>query len=797
MQKKIDIGKIAKISIVWNIKPNGYTKEEEDNIRSLFAKKYGVPEKNIVVEKNFITENNNSAALNADNIKDIQDPVFQHKLFKEYLAENNIEDYDFDEILKIDSTINALIDYNVYEKSRNYSIKWIDWSNFLCYGQTNHFDFTTLHGLILLNGEPANKSGKSTFAYDLIHFLLFGKTKSGKANNLSELFNNYLPNETELKVEGCLNIEGKDYIIKRTLTRAAKSKKAVRTAKQTVEYYVVNPNGEREELADIENLQEESTQKTNKIIKETIGNEKDFDLIISANAKDLDELISLKEDERGKLLSRWIGLSCLEDKDIKAREMWNKKISVGRFCDIYNRETLKSDIATLEETNKELTEKNEKIQKDITESAKKVEQYNSDKERYLSEKKPVDESLLRNGDVTTLETKLNTIKENGINKSKTLESLKQEANDIKNTEYSNEEYTNLIKEKESLIETISGIKVNINTLKKKNEDLANSEYCPTCHRKYDNVDNSGLINENKKEIQKLIEKGIAANNRKEDVAKEIAQLEEIRENQIKKNKVELKIAAIETEIAQQRLAYKEIFDTIKKLKENKEAIKYNNELDAKILTINETIRTETGIQQRLNDELVENKSLIKNNIETINEKKSYIVKIENEIQIEKNWKLYLKMIGKDGISKMVLRNTLPIINGELNNLLGDVADFDVEVSINEKNDVDFWLIRNGVKYRLSAASGLEKTQAALALRVVLSKMSTLSKVPFVLFDEILGGVAEVNYDAMKKLYDKIVTNYDFILHITHLSSIADWHTGGIITVKKENNISTINQYRNI
>lgn len=797
MQKKIDIGQKSKISIVWNIRPNQYTKEEEDNIKTLFAKKYNVSEKNIVVEKNFITENNNSVALNSDNIKDIQDPAFQHKLFKEYLSENGIEDYNFDELLKIDSTINALIDYNIYEKSRNYSIKWIDWSNFLCYGPSNHFDFTTLHGLILLNGEPANKSGKSTFAYDLIHFLLFGKTKSGKANNLAELFNNYLPNETELKVEGCLNIEGKDYIIKRTLTRAAKSKKNVRTAKQTVEYYVLNPNGEREELVDVENLQEETTQKTNKIIKETIGNEKDFDLIISANAKDLDELISLKEDERGKLLSRWIGLSCLEDKDIKAREMWNKKISVGRYCDIYNRETLKNDIAELEESNKILSENYDKIEKNIKESVDKVERYNSDKERYLSEKKPVDETLLKNGDVTTLETKLNTIKENGINKSKILETLKQEASEIVNTEYSNENYNNLVKEKESLIGIISEIKANISALKKKNEDLANSEYCPTCHRKYDNVDNSGLINANKEEIQKLIDKGIISNNRKEEVIKEITNLEEIRENQIKKNKIELKIAAIETELAQQRLVYKEIFDTIKKLKENKEAIKYNNELDAKILTINETIKTEASIQQRLNNELIENKTLFNNNVETINEKKSYIVKIENEIQIEKNWKLYLKMIGKDGISKMVLKNTLPIINGELNNLLGDVADFDVEVSVNEKNDVDFWLIRNNVKYRLSAASGLEKTQAALALRVVLSKMSTLSKVPFVLFDEILGGVAETNYDAMKKLYDKIVTNYDFILHITHLASIVDWHTGGIITVKKENNISTINQYSNI
>ena len=138
---------------------------------------------------------------------------------------------------------------------------------------------------------------------------------------------------------------------------------------------------------------------------------------------------------------------------------------------------------------------------------------------------------------------------------------------------------------------------------------------------------------------------------------------------------------------------------------------------------------------------------------------------------------------------MVLKNTLPIINGEINNLLGDVSDFDVEITVNEKNDVDFWLIRNNVKYRLSAASGLEKTQAALALRVVLGKMSNLNKPPFVLFDEILGTVAKENYDDMKKLYDKILRNYDFILHICHID--LDWYNdGNIITVcKGKDNIS--------
>lgn len=42
------------------------------------------------------------------------------------------------------------------------------------------------------------------------------------------------------------------------------------------------------------------------------------------------------------------------------------------------------------------------------------------------------------------------------------------------------------------------------------------------------------------------------------------------------------------------------------------------------------------------------------------------------------------MVGKDGISKMVLRDVLPLINSRLKQLLSDVCDFEVEVGINNK-----------------------------------------------------------------------------------------------------------------
>ena len=141
---------------------------------------------------------------------------------------------------------------------------------------------------------------------------------------------------------------------------------------------------------------------------------------------------------------------------------------------------------------------------------------------------------------------------------------------------------------------------------------------------------------------------------------------------------------------------------------------------------------------------------------------------------------------------MVLRETLPLINGELKRLLSNVCDFDVEVAIDERNDVAFNLIKDGVVGNLASGSGFEQTAAALALRVVLANISTLSRPSLLLLDEVLGGVAQENYENIKLLFDRIVKDYSAVLHITHLSHIIDWHSS-IVTVRKEKGISTITQ----
>ena len=764
------------------------TNEQEKSIIAKIAKKHNVPTSKVRFSTKKIYPDGVSGqdtALNAEMINNIKDPKYQQQLFKEYIEKNGIKEYNWEEILNIDSRVNALINYDAYEKSRRFVLRYAKWKNFLSYGENNFFDFTKLSGLVHLKGDPANKSGKSTFAYDLIHFALFGKTRSGKADKFSEMFNNYLPNERELFVEVGITIDGENYVIKRTLTKPDPSKKS-KNITNNVSYYRLNGEGQAEELKDADNMQDVSTTKTTKAIKEAIGSEEDFDRIISANAKDLDELISMKDTDRGRILSRWIGLLPLEEKEQKAKDMWAKS-SVGRLCDVYDRETLRGEIEDLNEENAGLTTAIEINKAKIAENRERLESDSKSKDMLLSSKQKVDDVLL-NVDVTTVETRMTQVIDEGKRNNEELSALEKEVEEIGDVEYSDSEYKALSSKKDQLTNEIAAVKAEMINKKKEAQALANDEYCPTCHQKWPNRDNSAAIARLQEEYAEDYQKGVQLKAQKDEIVESMNALEATREKYLSKAQKEIKIGALKNKRTNLLADYNKLKKIANDYKDNKDTIQKNSQIDAQVNVLKVNIESYHATIRRLESESVAAQKDIDANNETIRQKESYIKRIEQEIELEKTWRLYLSMVGKDGISKMVLRSTIPTINSELDKLLCDVADFKIELEVNDKNDIEFWLVRDGVKTRLAGGSGLERTEAALALRVVLANMSNLSRPPFIVLDEILGSVAAENYDDMKRLYDKIVLEYDFVLHICHID--LDWYDKTILVTKKDN-ISTI------
>jgi ABC-type lipoprotein export system ATPase subunit len=92
--------------------------------------------------------------------------------------------------------------------------------------------------------------------------------------------------------------------------------------------------------------------------------------------------------------------------------------------------------------------------------------------------------------------------------------------------------------------------------------------------------------------------------------------------------------------------------------------------------------------------------------------------------------------------------------------------------------------------KLRSGSGLETTISSLALRCVLGRISTLPKPNIIVFDEVLGKVANTNLDNVKIFFDKIKKMYEVILLISHNPLVMDW-ADKIVTVEKNNDISSL------
>ena len=74
------------------------------------------------------------------------------------------------------------------------------------------------------------------------------------------------------------------------------------------------------------------------------------------------------------------------------------------------------------------------------------------------------------------------------------------------------------------------------------------------------------------------------------------EIERKRERLREKNKLEIRIAALNTQVVTLRSDCISINNTIKQLNDNKEAIKINNAIDAEILAINESIKIQENIK---------------------------------------------------------------------------------------------------------------------------------------------------------------------------------------------------------
>lgn len=763
-----------------------YNEQKKESLRKLISDKYNVPLRNVEINFKPITKNKDgeTISLASDIISNIQDPKFQQSLFKEYIDTKGIEDVNLEDLYEIDNQINSLVSFDAYSKYRPYKIKYLKWSNYLSYGKDNYFDFSKLKGLVLLTGEPENTTGKTTLAIDLLRFALFGK--ASKSPTLESVFNRFKEDETEVIVEAGIEIDDNTYVIRRTITRPVKSKRTSKSkAKQTVEYFrLINDTYEM-----IENQVGEDSVQTNNIIKESVGTIEDFDLVISATSYTLGNLLRMGQTDKGKLFSRWLGLITIEEKERIAKELW-KNESSKLISKTHNRAVLESELLDMKKVISNNEDEINVKNKELIEISDKLLKLNNDKVDVLKNLKTLNSSVA-NVDVVSNENRIKSFKEELEHIRGKMKVKKERYFQIENVSFNQNQLNDAKSEEQKLVIRQTELRMLINSLKEKNENLLKQDVCVTCGQHIDEEAKNNFVSNNNQQINNLIQEGVENKAELEKIKNLINEYEQNKMLETELNRLKPEMSALKVQIDNLLMNIERLENEINEVEKNKETVIHNKEIDAKINIIDEHIRIETGIKEGKIRE-----------IETLkNENKQYEVDIvkynkvieklkEEEIKI-RNWNIYQEIIGKNGIIKFVLKKALPILNNEIERLLHGLCDFDVKLSIDENNKICIDLIRDGVNMDLGiAASGWEGCVSSIALRSALSSIATLPKCSILTMDEVLSGVGNQNTENVFELFRRMLPNYDSIIHICHDITLNDYHDQ-LIIVRKENNISKI------
>ena len=538
----------------------------------------------------------------------------------------------------------------------------------------------------------------------------------------------------------------------------------------------------------IVNLSGEQRRETEAFISSAIGTQEDFLSTILTTGYNLEELIESKPTARGQILTKFMGLESLKAKEEIAKEMyndWSKKL----VSNTYNKVSLESDNETHKEsiTNSEseivkLTKELGKFEKELTKLEKKRDEVflkrNNDVDRELINTNPV----LLQREVTFLLTQKNVSQTNADG-----------VNVIEPSQFYDEDQH---KELRGEMANLQGIDVVSKHEKTQREKLIKQfeegTVCPTCNRALDEVDHTDEIEKIKKEIEDII-KEMELNQNQFDLLKEQSEgfdklkteFENYERNKLRKERYELEVEQKQLEIdgKQKRLDNYE---------SNKKKLEENQKIDAEVIALKTKIETANGDIRQTNTNIEKHTNNITNMNEKIGINEELIKKITAEEELSTVFKIYLTVYGKNGISKIILKNMIPLINQELYRLLVDSCHFILEMNINDKNEVEFIMIDTETRIvkPLNAGSGYERTISSLALRSVLTKISSLPKPNIVVMDEVFGKIADENLEMVGEFFKKIKNYFDHILVISHNSLIRNW-SDNIIMIKKEENVSSV------
>ena len=777
MVKDLEFSKFENppIQVVWEDISENFTQDKIKSVKHYFQKKYGSTNVNVITKVKNIQED---TMQSVDVSVNIMDTNYQTDLLKQFLKSKGYENR-IDEVMSINRMVENKMSESEDETSsfKKWYIKNIEFSNFLSYGDNQRIDFDKCNGITVVESNPPNFGGKTVLSVDLLMFLFFNETT--KTSKAEEIFNRFT-DKNSVVVKGEIIIDGEEYIIVRNIERKM-SKKGEWNVKTELDFFKKLSDGS------LQNFTGEQRRETEQFIKTSIGSKDDFLMTILTTATNLEDLLESKPTARGQVLSRFMGLEFLKKKEESAKQIYSD-FSKSMLSNVYNTEQLKSDNEQYETDIENFKTSIETLKDELNQVEVNLTKGKDYRDDMLKKKHTDIDNDIAQTNPDKVQDEINSFeyqKGDIIKKSNELQVIEPSSFYYEDQhDKVKEEYNEVFKEK---IQVESKIK-SIEELKSSVDGGIKCEHCgidlmmaSITQSKIAELDGYNRQKEEKEGLMTVL------SGKEQAFVQLKKEFDEYEKNKLIKEKYDLSIESYNLKIENLKQKLGRYNELIEKIKENE---KIEGMLLKAGIRIEELEREKTQKQTLINNNTYQITSLddkIKNNLNTI-------IKIQEESEKEKLYKIYLEAFGKNGISKIIMKTMMPIINSELQRLMEDSSYFKLEVRINDKNEVEFMMIDNGtgVEKLMTSGSGYEKTIASLALRSVLSKICSLPKPNIIVFDEVFGKISNDNLEMVSEFFIKIKEYFEKIFVITHNPMVNQW-ADTIVKIRKEDNISKVYQ----
>ena len=761
------------LQIVWEDYAENFTQEKIKSVRHYFQKKYNTTNVNVITKTKVADDTTHTVDISFN----ILDENYQLELVRSFLdSKGNMEHYD--DIYQLNSIVDnkLLQDQTDATPFKRWYIKNIEFSNFLSYGENQKIDFEKCDGITVVESNPPNFGGKTVLTVDLLMFLFFNETT--KTSKAEEIFNRFT-DRNKVAVKGEITIDGEEYIILRNIERKL-SKKNEWTVKTELDFYKRLSDGS------LQNFTGEQRRETEAFIKTSIGTKEDFLMTILTTATNLEELIDAKPTARGQVLSRFMGLDFLKRKEEAAKEIYSD-FSKGMLSNIYNSEELKTDNQTSQDTIDTLTETNLTLDTQLEDAKSRILKGQEYRDGLLKSKHNIDNEL-----VTVSPDKVQE-EINGLDlqKAKAI-SDRDGVKVVEPSEFYHEDKHDEVKQEiKDLITKQAENNAKIKSIEELKSSVDGGIKCEHCGIE---LMNAAITNAKIGELAGFItHKGELEGLMQDLTSKELGfvnlkkEFDEYEKNKLIKEKYELSVERFQ-------LMIDALKTKLERYSEVQDKIIENNKTDGLLIKAGIRIDELEGEKKTIETSISNNKFTITNLTTKITSNLETIRKIADEAERERIYKIYLEIFGKNGVTKLIMKTMMPLINSELQRLLEDSCHFRLEVKINDKNEVDFLMIDNNtqVEKPMASGSGYERSIASLALRAVLSKICSLPRANVVVFDEVFGKISNDNLEMVSEFFSKIKEYFEKIFVITHNPLVTNW-ADNVVRIRKEENISYVSQ----